>query len=94
MIQMLDRLEADYRRCDLYYNYTRLFLPNPDAILEEIQYRKDLISEGIIHILSTQKLQQKTCPICRCELSWNWPYRLCDDCYRRQLRVRSGRGRR
>ena len=83
-IQMLDGLEADYRRCDLYYNYTRLFLEEPDSLLEEIQRRKDLISQGIIHILSTQKLQQKTCRSCSRRLPWNWPYRLCDSCYRRQ----------
>ena len=85
-IRMLDALEADYRRCDLYYNYTRLFLPEPDNLLAEIQRRKDLISQGIVHILSTQKLQQRTCPSCRRHLPWNWPYRLCDSCY--------GRGRR
>ena len=85
-IRMLDALEADYRRCDLYYNYTRLFLEEPDAILEEIQRRKDLISRGIIHILSTQKLQQRACRVCKRRLPWNWPYRLCDACYR------SGRG--
>ena len=56
-VPMLDILEAQYRRCDLYYNYARLFLEEPDSILEEIQRRKDLISRGIIHILSTQKLQ-------------------------------------
>ena len=81
-IQMLDGLEADYRRCDLYYNYTRLFLEEPDSILEEIQRRKDLISQGIVHILSTQKLQQKTCRSCKKRLPWNWPYRLCDTCYK------------
>ena len=80
-IRMLDSLEADYRRCDLYYNYTRLFLENPDALLTEIQRRKDLISQGIVHILSTQKLQQRTCPSCRRRLPWNWPYRLCDTCH-------------
>ncbi|MBR2661696.1 MAG: hypothetical protein IKE15_09905 [Clostridia bacterium] len=85
-IRMLDELEADYRRCDLYYNYTRLFLPDPDWLLAEIQRRKDLISQGIVHILSTQKLQQRTCPSCKRHLPWNWPYRLCDSCY--------GRGRR
>ena len=85
-IRMLDELEADYRRCDLYYNYTRLFLPEPDNLLAEIQRRKDLISQGIVHILSTQKLQQRTCPSCKRHLPWNWPYRLCDSCY--------GRGRR
>ena len=85
-IRMLDELEADYRRCDLYYNYTRLFLEDPDNLLAEIQRRKDLISQGIVHILSTQKLQQRTCPSCKRHLPWNWPYRLCDGCY--------GRGRR
>ena len=85
-IRMLDGLEADYRRCDLYYNYTRLFLPEPDNLLSEIQRRKDLISQGIVHILSTQKLQQRTCPSCKRHLPWNWPYRICDSCY--------GRGRR
>lgn len=85
-IQMLDALEADYRRCDLYYNYARLFLDEPDAILEEIQRRKSGISEGIIHILSTQKLLQRACPSCGAPLPWNWPYRLCDHCYRFQRR--------
>ena len=85
-IRMLDGLEADYRRCDLYYNYTRLFIPEPDNLLAEIQRRKDLISQGIVHILSTQKLQQRTCPSCKRHLPWNWPYRICDSCY--------GRGRR
>ena len=89
-IRMLDGLEADYRRCDLYYNYARLFLEAPDDILEEIQRRKSMISEGIIHILSTQKLLQRACPACNAPLPWNWPYRLCDHCYQRQ---RFSRGR-
>ena len=82
-IQMLDTLEADYRRCDLYYNYVRLFTEDPDLKLAEIQRRKDLISQGIVHILSTQKLQQKTCKSCKRHLPWNWPYPLCDTCFRR-----------
>ena len=80
-IRMLDGLEADYRRCDLYYNYVRLFLEEPDNLMAEIQRRKDLIPQGIVHILSTQKLQQRTCPSCRWRLPWNWPYRLCDACH-------------
>ena len=87
-VPMLDGLEADYRRCDLYYNYTRLFLPEPDQLLDEIQRRKDLISQGIIHILSTQKLNAKTCISCKKRLPWNWPYKLCDLCFRRQTGVR------
>ena len=89
---MLDALEADFRKCDLYYNYTRLFLEEPDGILEEIQRRKDLISQGIIHILSTQKLQQKTCPGCGRKLPWNWPYRQCETCHRRRFSRRNGGG--
>ncbi|MBQ6234003.1 MAG: hypothetical protein IJJ80_10920 [Clostridia bacterium] len=85
---MLDGLEADYRRCDLYYNYARLFLSEPDEILNEIQRRKDLISQGIIHILSTQKLSARTCISCKRRLPWNWPYRLCDNCYKRQTGIR------
>ena len=91
-IERLDCLEADYRRCDLYYNYARIFLPDPDPVLEEIGSRKSLISKGIIHILSTQKLQTRTCESCHARLPWNWPYRVCDTCYRRHksLRLRGG----
>ncbi len=93
-VAMLDGLEADYRRCDLYYNYARLFLEDPDSVLTEIQRRKDLISQGIIHILSTQKLNAKTCISCKKRLPWNWPYRLCDTCYRRQTGFRTPARRR
>ena len=85
-VEMLDDLEADYRRCDLYYNYARLFLEDPDPVLDEIQRRKSLISGGIIHLLSTQKLRQRTCPGCNAYLPWNWPHRLCDTCHSRQRR--------
>ena len=83
-VQMLDALEEDYRKCDLYYNYARLFLEGPDGLLDEIQRRKDLISHGIVHILSTQKLMQRTCASCGRRLAWNWPYRLCESCYGRR----------
>ena len=81
-VTMLDRLEEDYRLCDLYYNYTRRFLENPEKLLTEIQLRKDLISAGIIHVLSTQKLLMRTCRKCGRNLPWNWPYTICDHCHR------------
>ncbi len=80
--EMLDSLEENYRRCDLFYNYARLFMEFPDEILAEIQRRKDLISQGIIHILSTQKLRTRTCKSCGRALPWNWPYPMCDHCHR------------
>ena len=51
-----------------------------------------LISRGIIHILSTQRLQEKRCPDCGRRLAWNWPHRLCDNCFQRQLRRRGHAG--
>ena len=87
-ITMLDGLEEDYTLCDLYYNYARRFLENPEKILEEIQLRKDLISSGIIHILSTQKLLMRTCRKCGRHLPWNWPYTVCDHCHRTHSYVR------
>ena len=80
-VSMLDRLEGRYRLCDLCYNYARRFLPDPDALLRTIQQRKDLISSGIIHVLSTQKLPGRKCRECGRKLSWNWPYAICDHCY-------------
>ncbi len=80
-VAMLDRLEEDYRRCDLYYNYTRRFLENPDRMLTDIQQRKDLISSGIIHVLTTQKLTGRTCRQCGHRLPWDWPFTICDHCY-------------
>ena len=77
-IQDLDKLESDYRLCDLCYNYARRFLDNPEKLLEAIQLRKDLISEGITHILSTQKLLIRSCEKCGRRLPWNWPYKICE----------------
>ena len=80
-VAMLDRLEGSYRLCDLCYNYVRRFLPEPDQLLATIQQRKDLISSGIIHVLSTQKLPGRKCRQCGRRLPWNWPYAICDRCY-------------
>ncbi len=91
-IQMLGRLEAAYRCCDLYYNYARVFLPDPEPVLDEIGQRKSLISKGIIHILSTQKLEVRTCPACGARLPWNWPYRYCDSCHRHHAGSRGRKG--
>ena len=51
------------------------------SLLGDIQQRKDLISSGIIHVLSTQKLPGRKCRECGKPLSWNWPYAICDRCY-------------
>ncbi len=83
-VAMLDTLEEDYRLCDLYYNYARRFLEEPDRLLADIQQRKDLISSGIIHVLSTQKLPGRRCKKCGRPLPWDWAFTICDRCYRYQ----------
>ncbi|MBQ8162141.1 MAG: hypothetical protein IJ083_15550 [Clostridia bacterium] len=58
-IRMLDSLEQQYRVCDLIYNYARRFLApesEDDTLLMAIEYVKEKISGGIMHILSTQRL--------------------------------------
>ncbi len=83
-VGMLDSLEENYRLCDLYYNYARRFLEEPEDLLAAIQQRKDLISSGIIHVLSTQKLPGRRCKKCGRPLPWDWAWTICDRCYRYQ----------
>ena len=92
-VNMLDRLEGDYRLCDLCYNYARRFLEEPEELLRTIQQRKDLISSGIIHVLSTQKLPGRKCKNCGKRLPWNWPYTICDRCYGSRSGAAWGTGR-
>jgi uncharacterized OB-fold protein len=66
-------------------------MPLPQELLRDIQQRKDLISSGIIHVLSTQKLPGRKCRQCGKKLSWNWPYAICDRCYQGQARWTRGR---
>ncbi len=82
-VAMLERLERDYRRCDLYYNYARRFYKEPEETLTAIQQRKDLISSGITHVLTTQKLPGRVCTRCGRHLSWDWAYTVCENCWRR-----------
>lgn len=82
--QDLDSLEEDYEVCDLLYNYARLFLDHPEPLLDEIQRRKDLISSGIIQVLTRRRLLTRTCRKCGKMLSWNWPHSTCETCHQRQ----------
>ena len=68
---------------DAYSAYYTIFpVEEPGELLRTIQQRKDLISSGIIHVLSTQKLPGRKCRQCGKRLPWNWPYAICDHCYR------------
>ena len=58
---------------------------------EEIMGRKNLISEQMSQILARQSLSGKKCPNCGRGMPWNHPYRLCDNCFRRERQGRRGR---
>ena len=77
----LDHLEHDYRICDLFANYARLFLRNREDIRTVIDERKSLLSKAIMKILAGKKLRGKTCRHCGRQMPWNYPFSLCEKCY-------------
>ncbi len=84
----MNELEESFRLCDLLYGYCEKF--GHTEFREEIMDRKNLISEQMSSILARQSLSGKKCPGCGRGMPWNYPYRLCENCFRRQ---RQGRWR-
>ena len=77
----LDRLEHEYRECDLFANYARLFLRSREDIRAVIEERKSLLSKAIMKILAGRKLHGKTCRRCGRHMPWNYPFSLCERCF-------------
>ena len=85
--RQLDTLEHEYRICDLFANYVRLFLRKEDALRATIDHRKSLLSEGIMKILASRKLRGKTCRRCGRSMPWDYPFSVCSKCmYRERYR--------
>ena len=78
----LDDLEEMFRLCDLLYNYCYRFR-HPE-FQQELMERKNQISERIIHVLAQQKLRPRRCRYCGKKLAWNYPYTICERCYRKR----------
>ena len=78
----LDDLEEQFRLCDLLYNYCYRFR-HPE-FQQELMERKNQISERILHVLAQQKLRPRRCKICGKKLPWNYPFALCERCFRRR----------
>ncbi len=76
----LEELERLYSTCDLLFRYAKKF-DHPDY-LDRITENKRLISERIIKILNQQHLPVRKCSRCGCQVPWNYPYNLCDKCFR------------
>lgn len=75
----MEELEDLYLVYDLLYAYLRKF--HHPARMGEVIYRKRECSARIIEILKNQKLETRKCKLCGSELSWNYPYSTCLDCY-------------
>ena len=79
----LSALEKEYRKCDLLYNYLRKFQVISER--EEILERKRNISWYISSYLEKQELPLRKCSCCGKDLPWNYPYGLCNSCYRKSF---------
>lgn len=86
----LDRLEHEYRVCDLLSNYARLFLKSKEETRKVIDERKSLLSKGIMKILAARRLKGKICRRCGRSMPWNYPFSVCEKCYRNEKRTYGG----
>lgn len=75
----MEQLEDLYLVYDLIYAYLRKF-NHRERLLDIVELKRDC-SQRIIEILKTQKLEGRKCCCCGKDLSWNYPYIKCEDCY-------------
>ncbi len=76
----LDEAEHAYARQDLLYQFARHFAPDRLPLIRD---QKQHLSDMIITFLGSQRLPSKKCPRCGRAMKWNYPYRICDHCFRR-----------
>ena len=76
----LDDLEEEHKIIGLllYYSW-KYSIPEYS---EELMKLKKEVCTLMIQLLSEQTYEERTCPSCGKKLPWNWPYRICDDCYK------------
>ena len=80
----LDALELSYHMCDLLYSYMRQ-MEHP-AQMEQVAEMKKELSSKIIAILKNTRLAGRVCRVCGRQLSWNYPYGMCERCFRKMYR--------
>lgn len=79
----IDALEQQHRVLDLYFALARKFQQDEDT-LEFIMEKKRECSERIMRVLDKQGFKEKRCKSCGKMLPWNYPYGVCERCWRRQ----------
>lgn len=85
----LERLEDLYLKYDLLYAYLKKF--NHREQLAGLTELKKQCSAMIIEKLKTEELELRRCCSCKRELPWNYPYKLCNNCFDKGVRVRRHR---
>ncbi len=75
----LSVLEYRYKALDLLYYYLTWADREPET--EIVMEKKQDLSKRIIRILSKSRLEKRKCPECGHFLPWNYPYRICQDCF-------------
>lgn len=82
----LEKLEDLYLKYDLIYAYLRKF--NHREHLSEIMELKRDCSAKIIDHLANQELDVRRCQGCGEELTWNYPYKICEKCHKNGVTVK------
>ena len=72
-------LETMYRVFDFLYAYSVIY--EDDEVLEKILKRKREISDALMKILENGYVA-RSCKSCGRKLAWNYPYGLCEKCFR------------
>lgn len=80
----LDSMEQQYRICDLFANYIRLFMHKRDDLRSIIEERKALLSKAIMKVLAGKKLRGKVCRRCGRVIPWNYPFSMCEKCFQKE----------
>lgn len=79
----LPKLEMQSKICDLFY---QILMKNNGSfdLIEKVNSLKQRCSVAIMSRLEKSEFQEKKCTICKRILSWNYPYRMCHQCYHLQ----------
>lgn len=82
----LHLVEEEYSKLDLLYQYNRKFSHQEE--LPKIMKKKEDFSSLMMKFLGTQNLSGRHCKYCGKPLSWNYPYGMCDKCFKKGMHYR------
>ena len=76
----LEELESYYKKLDLYSQFAGRMNWMIDR--EELEANREAAQRAIGNLLQEDKKQfEKKCQMCSKPLAWNYPYRICEDCF-------------